>query len=148
MVAALDHPYDSATVVLTDGRTINTKLALTYDPVQATRVRAADLSFVPTPLGRLNRGEIAGPLSGRLETGRVAVTGHSVSGAALHAARQDRRFDAAIDLDGYPHDPTPRSFHQPVLALTQAITPETDPRRVRRRAHGTILPRRPSTPCP
>ncbi|WP_445044610.1 hypothetical protein [Streptomyces sp. SAS_272] len=30
-------------------------------------------------------------------------------------------------LDGYPRDPNLRSFRQPALALTQAISPETDP---------------------
>ncbi|MFF5966442.1 alpha/beta hydrolase family protein [Streptomyces collinus] len=140
LVAALDHPYDSAAVVLTDGRTIHTKLASTGDrdkdaelAADETAVRAADLSFVLTQLGRLDRGEIAGPLTGRLDTGRVAATGHSMGGAAaLQAARQDHRFDAVIDLDGYPHGPTSPSLHQPTLALTQTITPETDPRYIPR----------------
>jgi predicted dienelactone hydrolase len=135
VVAALDHPYDSAAVVLADGRTVRTKVAATGDPNKDeqlaagwTRVRAADLSFVLTQLGRLDRGEVAGPLTERLDTGRVAVAGHSLGGAAaLQAARQDRRFKAVINLDGYPHGPTPSSIHQPVLALTQAIGPETDP---------------------
>ncbi|MBV2154884.1 dienelactone hydrolase family protein [Kitasatospora sp. SUK 42] len=136
VVAALDHPYDSAAVVLDDGRTITTETASTGDPGKDdelaagwTAVRAADLSFVLTQLDALGRGEIAGPLTGRLDTGRVAVTGHSMGGAAaLQAARQDRRFDAVIDLDGYPHGPTSPSLGRPTLALTQAITPGTDPR--------------------
>ncbi|MET9296615.1 hypothetical protein [Streptomyces sp. NPDC003077] len=135
VVAALDHPYDSAAVVLADGRTIHAKVASTGDPdrdeklgIGWSTVRAADLGFVLTQLGRLDRGEIAGPLAGRLDTGRAAVTGHSIGGgAALQAARQDRRFDAVIDLDGYPYDPSARPLHQPALALTQAITPDTDP---------------------
>lgn len=140
VVAALDHPYDSAAVVLADGRTINTETASTGDPDQDdelaagwTAVRAADLGFVLTQLDSLDRGEIAGPLNGRLDTGRVAVAGHSMGGAAaLQAARQDRRFDAVIDLDGYPHGPTSPSLGQPTLALTQAITPGTDPRYIPR----------------
>ncbi|MFI2508657.1 alpha/beta hydrolase family protein [Streptomyces sp. NPDC018972] len=140
VVAALDHPYDSAAVVLSGGRTINTRIASTGDDdeddkraVETTRIRAADLSFVLTQLGRLDRGESAGPLTGRLDTGRVAVTGHSLGGgAALQAARQDLRFDAVINLDGYPRDPDLRSFHQPALALTQAISPETDARYIPR----------------
>ncbi|MFJ3224399.1 alpha/beta hydrolase family protein [Streptomyces sp. NPDC086783] len=136
IVAALDHPYDSAAVVLADGRTITTKLTSTGDRDKDERlgagwtaVRAADLRFALTQLERLDRGEATGPLTGRLDTGRVAVTGHSMGGAAaLQAARQDRRFDAVIDLDGYPHGPLSPSLHQPTLALTQAITSETDPR--------------------
>ncbi|MFJ9343016.1 alpha/beta hydrolase family protein [Streptomyces sp. NPDC101733] len=135
VVAALDHPYDSAAVVLDDGRTIHTATTSTGDrdkddrpAVDWTAVRAADLGFVLTQLDHLDRGEIAGPLTGRLDTGRVAVSGHSMGGAAaLQAARQDRRFDAVIDLDGYPHGPTSPSLHQPTLALTQAITSGTDP---------------------
>ncbi|MEU0275359.1 hypothetical protein [Streptomyces sp. NPDC006307] len=136
VVVGLDHPYDSAAVLLTDGRTINTKTDSTGDrdkddklAADWTAVRAADLSFVLTQLDRLDRGEIAGPLTGRLDTSRAAATGHSMGGAAaLQAARQDRRFDAVIDLDGYPHGPTSPSLQQPTLALTQAITPATDPR--------------------
>ncbi|WP_329448426.1 hypothetical protein OG906_35705 (plasmid) [Streptomyces sp. NBC_01426] len=135
VVAALDHPYDSAAVVLDDGRTIHTKLASTGDrdkddklAVDWTAVRAADLGFVLTRLEHLDRGEITDPLTGRLDTGRVAATGHSMGGAAaLQAARQDQRFDAVIDLDGYPHGPTSPSLRRPTLALTQAITPGTDP---------------------
>ncbi|MER6392526.1 dienelactone hydrolase family protein [Streptomyces sp. NPDC001523] len=135
VVAALDHPYDSAAVVLDDGRTIRGRIASTGDrekddelAVGWTAVRAADLTFVLTQLNRLDRGENGGPLAGRLNTDQVAVTGHSMGGAAaLQAARQDRRFDAVIDLDGYPHGPTSPSLDQPTLALTQAITSGTDP---------------------
>jgi predicted dienelactone hydrolase len=130
VIVGVDHPYDSAAVVLADGRTIHTRVTATGNAVKDeelavgwTRVRAADLSFVLT---RLERD--AGPLAGRLDTGRVAAAGHSLGGAAaLLAARQDGRFAAVIDLDGAPHDPAPRPFRQPVLAITEAIGPKTDP---------------------
>ncbi|WP_030296098.1 alpha/beta hydrolase family protein [Streptomyces katrae] len=135
VVVGLDHPYDSAAVVLTEGRTIRTNVSATGDDAEDekraagwTAVRAADLSFIRTQLGRIHSGEIAGPLTGHLDTGRVVAAGHSLGGAAaLQAARQDPRFAAVIDLDGAPHDPAPQPFPQPVLALTQAIGPDTDP---------------------
>ncbi|MGY0235621.1 alpha/beta hydrolase family protein [Longispora urticae] len=135
VVAALDHPYDSAAVVLADGRTVTTRLASTGDPARDdelaagwTAIRAADLGFVLTRLDGLDR-DGTGPLGGRLDTGRVAVTGHSMGGAAaFQAARQDRRFDAVVDLDGYPHGPASPALGQPTLALTQAVTEGTDPR--------------------
>ncbi|MFI6732417.1 alpha/beta hydrolase family protein [Nonomuraea sp. NPDC050451] len=135
VVVALDHPYDSAAVVLADGRTVRTRVAATGDDREDERraagwtaVRADDLGFVLTQLGRLDRGEIAGPLTGRLDTARAAVTGHSIGGAAaLRAARQDSRFAAVIDLDGAPHDPEPRPFRQPVLALTHPVDPADNP---------------------
>ncbi|WP_197287980.1 alpha/beta fold hydrolase [Nocardia sp. NRRL S-836] len=136
VVAALDHPYDSAAVVLDDGRTITTATVSTGDrdeddrlAVDWTAVRAADLRFALTRLEGLDRGDGADPLAGRLDTGRVAATGHSMGGAAaLQAARQDHRIDAVIDLDGYPRGPLSPDLGQPALALTQAITPATDPR--------------------
>ncbi|MCX4539502.1 hypothetical protein [Streptomyces sp. NBC_01565] len=135
VVAAVDHPYDSAAVVLADGRVIRTEVTATGDAAEDERraaewtaIRAADLSFVRTELERLARGETAGALAGRLDADRIAAAGHSLGGgAALRAARQDPRFAAVIDLDGFPHDPAPAPYHQPVLALTQDIGPGTDP---------------------
>ncbi|WP_435612260.1 alpha/beta hydrolase family protein [Streptomyces sp. bgisy159] len=147
VVAALDHPYDSAAVVLADGRTIRTKVTATGDAdrdealaVKWTAVRAADLGFVLTQLDRVARGEIPGPVGGRMDTGRVAVAGHSLGGgAALQAARQDHRFDAVIDLDGFPHDPDAQPFPQPVLALTQDVHQDIDPDYIPRLTHVLAL---------
>ncbi|PBC70572.1 platelet-activating factor acetylhydrolase isoform II [Streptomyces sp. TLI_235] len=135
VVAGVDHPYDSAAVVLADGRTVRTAVAATGDraederrAVRWTEIRAADLGFVLDRLGRIGSGQAPGPLTGRLDTGRAAVAGHSLGGAAaLLAARRNAAFAAVIDLDGAPHDPAPQPYHQPVLALTQAIGPQTDP---------------------
>ncbi|MBB4967456.1 alpha/beta hydrolase family protein [Saccharothrix violaceirubra] len=130
VVAALDHLYDSAAVVLADGRMITTKTISSGDRDQDeklaadwTAIRAADLVSTLTHLAGPT------PLSDHLDLTRTAVTGHSMGGAAaLQAARQDRRFAAVIDLDGYPHGPTTPDLTQPALALTQTVTPDTDPR--------------------
>ncbi|NEC19255.1 hypothetical protein G3I50_13440, partial [Streptomyces parvus] len=53
VVAAVDHPYDSAAVVLSDGRTLRTRVTATGDRAEDralaeewTRTRAADLRTV------------------------------------------------------------------------------------------------------
>ncbi|MFD7645824.1 alpha/beta hydrolase family protein [Kitasatospora sp. NPDC059795] len=136
VVAALDHPYDSAAVVLDDGRVVRSRTLSTGDrdaderlAEQWTAIRAADLRFVLTQLERVGRGETADPLTGRLDAERVAAAGHSMGGAAaLQAAREDGRIGAVVDLDGYPHGPLSPALRRPVLALTQAVGPNTDPR--------------------
>ncbi|GAA4607935.1 putative dienelactone hydrolase [Actinoplanes octamycinicus] len=128
VVAGVDHPYDSAAVVLADGSTVRTRVAASGNAAEDDRrragwvdVRAADLSFVLTRLG-----ELTGPLAGRLDTGRVAATGHSVGGAAaMRAAGRDPRFTAVINLDGGP-DPDQGPLRQPVLALTHPIESKAD----------------------
>ncbi|SNY43046.1 alpha/beta hydrolase family protein [Paractinoplanes atraurantiacus] len=137
VVAAVDHPYDSAAVVLADGRTVRTKVAATADAGEDARrrtgwidVRAADLRFVLTQLGRLDKGDLAErsgtDLTGRLDTARAAATGHSIGGAAaMRAAERDPRFTAVINLDGGP-DPDQGPSRQPVLALTHEIKEGAD----------------------
>lgn len=139
VVAAVDHPYDSAAVVLADGRTVRTRVAATGDPdadarlrTGWTQVRAADLRFVLTQLGRLDGGELAGALAGHLDTGRAAATGHSLGGAAaVRAAQEDPRVGAVIDLDG-GLDVEAGPLHVPVLALTHELADEADAGYVRR----------------
>ncbi len=134
LVAALDHPYDSAAVVLRDGRTVATRVTATGNDttdrrraVDWTAIRAADLSFALSELARLNR-EPGGMFHGKLDTRRAAVTGHSLGGAAaLQALRQDSRFAAAINLDGFPYDPAPRRAARPMLALTHPLEPGESP---------------------
>ncbi|GAA2569573.1 hypothetical protein GCM10010435_49520 [Winogradskya consettensis] len=86
-------------------------------------MRAADLRFVLTQLGRLDDGRMD---VGRMDVGRVAVTGHSLGGAAaMRAAQQEARFGAVINLDGGP-DPEQGPLRQAVLALTHEIRDKAD----------------------
>ncbi|GIF32772.1 collagen alpha-5(VI) chain [Actinoplanes utahensis] len=133
VVAAVDHPYDAAAVVLADGRTVRTRVSSAGDPGEDARrragwvsVRAADLRFVLTQLGRLDSGRLAGPFTGRLDTTRAAATGHSVGGAAaMRAAEQDTRFTAVVNLDGGP-EPDQGPLRRPVLAVTHEIADRAD----------------------
>ncbi|MFD6096923.1 alpha/beta hydrolase family protein [Nocardiopsis flavescens] len=121
VVAALDHPYDSAVVVLDDGTEVHGALEATGDPVEDdllarewADIRAADLDLALVRLLEEDRG----PLAGLADPDRVAVAGHSLGGAAaLLAAVGDPRYHAVVDLDGLPRLPEDALLPQPVLAL-------------------------------
>ncbi len=136
VVAALDHPYDTAAVVFADGRAVRRPKHSIRPDAEGYRlgeelaaVKAGDLSSALTHLGRLDSGQVGSVLTGRLNTDRAAVVGMSAGvGGAFQAARTDERFSAVIALDGYPYDGDPGSYDQPVLALTQQIGLEDNPR--------------------
>lgn len=136
VVAALDHPYDSVAVVFADGRTVRRpEFPISSDAdgyrlgAELAAVKAGDLSAALTYLGRLDSGDVESILAGRLDTERAAVVGMSAGvGGAFQAARSDARFSAVIALDGFPYDADPGPYDQPVLALTQQIGLEDNPR--------------------
>lgn len=136
VVAALDHPYDSATVMFADGRTVHRGAHPYRSDAEAYRlgermaaVKAADLSSALTYLTRLDTGDVDSALAGRLDTDRAAVAGMSAGvGGAFQVARTDNRFSAVVALDGYPYDANPGPYDQPVLALTQQIGLEDNPK--------------------
>jgi predicted dienelactone hydrolase len=133
VVAALDHPYDTAAVRFADGRTVRRAEQVRRQERSGSgdlyrlserlaAVRAADLRSALTHLGRLDSGAVASVLAGRLDTGRAAVVGMSAGvGGAFQAARTDPRFSAVVALDGRPYDGAPGPYNQPALALTQQI---------------------------
>ena len=108
VVVALDHPYDSAAVVLADGRVVRSAVTASGDDAEDNRraaawtdVRAADLRSALDRLAVLDRAP--GPLAGLVDLRFVAVAGQSLGGAAAaEAAQQDHRFAAVVDLDGFP----------------------------------------------
>jgi predicted dienelactone hydrolase len=110
VVVALDHPYDSAAVVLEDGTVVDSAVRSTGDDVEDDRlaaswtaVRAADLRFAAARL--VDGAGLPAALASRLDPDRMAVTGHSLGGAAaIQAALEDPAFDAVIDLDGFPRN--------------------------------------------
>ena len=124
-VVAVDHPYDSAAVVSTDGTVIATTARSTGNrdvdnraTDQLAAVRASDLRFVLTQIEAMEGGQLRSPFAGRVDTQRTAAVGHSVGGAAaIQAAREDNRIDAVINLDGLPRNLAAQRFPQPVLAI-------------------------------
>jgi Platelet-activating factor acetylhydrolase, isoform II len=114
VVVGLDHPYSSAVTTFPDGRTVRSTLAdhcmdfssdeafeasLRTDGTQL-QIRTADVRFVLDELERLDQYDATGLLTGRLDTARVGIFGHSFGGAvAAEACRLDSRFRAGIDLD-------------------------------------------------
>jgi predicted dienelactone hydrolase len=124
-VVAVDHPYESAAVVLDDDSVIATNVRTSGDrdadnrvTDHLTDVRAQDLSFVLDQIDAIEGSALRSPFAGLLDTRSIAAVGHSVGGAAaIQVAQQDPRVDAIINLDGLPRNVVPQRFPQPILAV-------------------------------
>jgi predicted dienelactone hydrolase len=115
VVAGIDHPYDTELTFFPDGRTAWTTVGDFLDfrsdaalqaSIQATearlQIRVADVRFVLDELERRNQSDPEQLLTGRLDTSRVGIFGHSFGGAvAAEVCLLDPRFRAGIDFDGY-----------------------------------------------
>jgi predicted dienelactone hydrolase len=115
VVVGVNHTYETAVTVFTDGRTIPINpdaiagaLGPQTGPHDETlrrraavcEYKAADLASVGDWLGRLAT-DTDGPLAGRIDLGRLGAFGHSFGGnAALEWCRHDARCLAAANLDG------------------------------------------------
>jgi len=125
VVASVDHTYEATVVEFPDGRFVKSVLGSHWDNTwrtdqqtlsSAVSVRLRDLRFVVDELERLNL-EADSPFAGKLDTGRLAVAGHSLGGmAALPSVLQDTRFRAAVLIDGWP-DTLTTPTQTPVLIL-------------------------------
>jgi predicted dienelactone hydrolase len=68
---------------------------------ESVTVWTEDSRFVLDQIGKLARGEISGALSGRLDTGRIGLFGHSMGGVISgETCMLDRRCKAVANLDG------------------------------------------------
>jgi dienelactone hydrolase len=119
IVAAIDHTYQSAYTSFPDGRVIPFSpifmqemqahgQATLGNPVEDDRIlqgwigiHVADLSFVVDQLESVNQGGPQGPLTGKMDLGRIGLIGHSLGGiSVVEFCRQDARCRAAVNLDG------------------------------------------------
>jgi dienelactone hydrolase len=109
IIASVSHTYETTAVQFPDGRFVESVLgsylggSLRGDAATmafAVGVRLGDLEFVLNELNHLNAAA-EGPFSGKLDTTRIALAGHSMGGAtALLGVEQDTRFRAGIIIDG------------------------------------------------
>jgi dienelactone hydrolase len=114
VVVGINHPYGSYATVFRDGSVIRNNRQNWLDfsseagfrqslewVEQQLRVRAADAVFVLNWLSRLQENRPQGILAGRVDLNRVGIFGCSFGGAvALEACFLDRRFKAALNMDG------------------------------------------------
>ncbi len=129
VVVGFDAPYRTQVVVFPDGRVIrrapenNPELFSGQELRRvATKLQAAwtaDIAFVLDRLARLNASDASGTFTGRLDTTRVGVFGHSFGGAtALQFCYEDSRCKAGIDIDGAPFGSVIQTgIHTPFMFL-------------------------------
>ena len=134
IAVAVDHTYGAMVTVFGDGQVaLNNPAALpdrdVVGPAEYTRATqqleatyAGDLEFALDQLARVNSGEIAGPLTGKLDLSRVGVYGHSTGGGATVVfCAADDRCDAAFGQDPWvgpvPDDVIAAGLRQPFLAM-------------------------------
>ncbi|MCC7358782.1 MAG: dienelactone hydrolase family protein [Anaerolineales bacterium] len=156
IAVAVDHTYGSMVTVFADGQVaLNNPAALPSRAVvgdaeyqratqQLEATYAADLAFALDQLARVNSGEIASPLAGRLDLSRVGVYGHSTGGGATVVfCAADERCAAAFGQDPWvgpvPADVIAAGLSQPFLAMMSAdwSTPENTARLDTLQAAGT-----------
>jgi dienelactone hydrolase len=136
VVAAVDHTYDNRGTVMPDGRVLyddgmwstalfSSKRERQRFTIERLNVMAADAIFALNQMEKLNRQQ-DGPFNAKLDLNRVGIFGHSVGGpVGALTCQKDRRFKAAINLDGMPTGQpfvtgaAERGPEQPFLFLTK-----------------------------
>jgi predicted dienelactone hydrolase len=145
IAVAVDHTYGAMVTVFADGQVaLNNPDALPTGVPQDVFQRAseqleatyaADLGYVLDQLALINAGEIASPLAGQLDLGRVGVYGHSTGGGAtVVLCAADPRCQAALGMDPWlgpvPESVISAGLRQPYLAMMSEdwSSPENDAR--------------------
>jgi len=129
VVASVDHTYEATAVQFPDGRFVHSGfgshlgdklLEDDEDLAFALSVRLDDLKFLAFELDQLSRSAHS-PFAGKLDTGRMAVAGHSMGGlAASLAVDEEARFKVGLIIDvhdGYVPDGVVGTTQAPVFIL-------------------------------
>jgi dienelactone hydrolase len=131
MVVGVDSPFFSSALKLPDGRIVKNESQRNRQAGARENeavIQAQDLIFVLNELERLNRADKQ--FAERFDLRHVGVFGHSRGGfAAPHACLLDRRFQACLNLDGYPLTPAvmEKGIRQPYMHIEEIAPWEPPP---------------------
>ncbi|PEE37906.1 alpha/beta hydrolase family protein [Bacillus cereus] len=104
IVVGIDHTYDAAATVFPDGRTAFVQSINLTDFAERDRhikLWKEDVVFVLNQIEKLNQSDKDNRFTGRMDTSRIGMFGHSYGGAtAAQVLVEDSRVKAAINMDG------------------------------------------------
>ncbi|MFD9904383.1 alpha/beta hydrolase family protein [Streptomyces sp. NPDC059063] len=115
VVAGIGHNYEAHGITFPDGNTTDCEVCADPDHRKVGDARAADVSFV---LDELTGRSPAWRHGRMIDTGRVAMVGHSAGGySTIPALLTDRRVKAGINMDGNFRYPDATPLNRPLLML-------------------------------
>lgn len=104
IVLGIDHSFDAAATVYPDGRTAYLQSIDLDDFGKSDRhieLWKKDVAFILDQVEKLNQSDEADLFTGRIDTSRIGMFGHSYGGAtATQMLAEDSRIKAAINMDG------------------------------------------------
>jgi dienelactone hydrolase len=138
VVAGIDHTYCTGITAFPDGRIIFSDPSLDLDfstdeavqryivfAAAQAKLRAQDAVFVLNQLEKLNSKDPGGLFTGKLETSRAGIFGHSFGGTvAAEACGLDQRFKAGLNMDGMLFgDAVEAHVEQPFMFMNEDEVP-------------------------
>ncbi|BFH64426.1 alpha/beta hydrolase family protein [Paenibacillus azoreducens] len=132
IVVSIDHAYDAAATVYPDGRTAYFQSVNLSDLPERDRhiqLWKDDVAFVLDQIEKLNRGDVDDRFTGRIDTSRIGMFGHSYGGAtAAQMLVEDSRIKAAIDMDGTLYGSTIKDsgIGKPFLLMSAEMSDDSD----------------------
>lgn len=137
IVLSIDHTFDAVATVFPDDRTAYVQpINLTDEGDSHIKLWEEDISFVLNQIEKLNQNDETGFFTGRLDTSRIGMFGHSYGGAtAAQILAKDSRVKAAINMDGtlYGEIFPESGIGKPFLLMSAEEPDEADPYEVRER---------------
>ncbi|MDR0266892.1 dienelactone hydrolase family protein [Paenibacillus sp.] len=127
IILCIDHAYDAAATVYPGGRTAYFQSANLTDLADRDRhikLWQEDTAFVLDQVEKLNRGDVDDRFTGRIDTSRIGMFGHSYGGAtAAQMLVEDTRIKAAINMDGllYGSNMPDTGIGKPFLSMSAEI---------------------------